>query len=88
VSDWWSINTIRERAFAHLPDNFCTMPLSENITPYTSFASSSNDSLLIGAVATGGVLAGMGGGVDEDSPTATTTPEEYVRVFLGLVNST
>jgi hypothetical protein len=64
------------------------MPLSENITPYTSFASSSKDNLLIGAVIAGGVLAGIGGGVDEGSPTATTIPELYVRVFLGLLNST
>jgi hypothetical protein len=74
-----------------LPDNFWTMALSEKMTPYTSFASSSKGSLLIdpaGAFAAG---AAAGGGddryADDESPTATTIPDETTSVFLGLVNS-
>lgn len=64
------------------------MPLRENITPYTNFASSSKVSVLIGAPDFAGVGGALRFGLEEEvSPTATTKPDVVIRVFLGLVNS-
>ena len=68
---------------AYRLESFFIMVLSERITPYTSFASSSNGSAFppVWVVVEGLLTSGS------SSFKATRIPELETRVFLGLLNA-
>ena len=70
----------RGRDTAYLPDNFLIMLRNDKITPYTSFASSSN-----GRALDFGPSGGACEGTEESWPMATTNPVVEERVLRGLL---
>lgn len=68
---------------AYRPESFLTMFRKDSITPYTSFASSSNASPVL--VKCGCPLGVALRDTADCSPTATTTPVADSKVFRGLL---